>query len=283
MTVIDLIKDSLDVRVEPWTETPVRPKSIALETATVESQTISTQTRSEEMQTSPLPKIRGLDFLKEGIYGLDLEKTIEDMFMVIKKMEAQLERVLNINSLLEKDLQYAKDRIRELKAEKAFLEDTIAGLQEEIPTKREMQIEIDHVLGERHSAEKRIREMEKLNQDANQKTIRYQARIAELEEERRDTMSEINYLEARLNSATEKIARQDRTINLTRGELIAHKDRVKSLEEELNSALNDKFRALKALKESNSAVAELHSALAEKELQLKKAFYRGEEEKREGV
>jgi hypothetical protein len=62
-----------------------------------------------------MPKMKGLDILKEGIYTVDLEKTINDMFLVIKNMESQLEKALTINTLLEKDLSEAKEVIAELK------------------------------------------------------------------------------------------------------------------------------------------------------------------------
>ncbi|MBW2104733.1 MAG: hypothetical protein JRI26_01600, partial [Deltaproteobacteria bacterium] len=83
----------------------------------------------EETSEAIMPKIKGLEILKEGTYAVDLEKTISDMLAVIEKMEAQLESVLKLNANLEKDLETSKEMIIDLKAEKSHLEDTLARME----------------------------------------------------------------------------------------------------------------------------------------------------------
>ncbi len=65
-----------------------------------------------------IPRIKGLDILKEGVFTVDMEETINDMFAVIKGMESQLERLLTINSQLEKDRNDAREMLEELKKER---------------------------------------------------------------------------------------------------------------------------------------------------------------------
>ena len=81
------------------------------------------QAQTVKSKETLMPKIRGLDILKEGGYEVDFEKTIQDMFAVIKNMENQLEKVMGINDLLERDLKETNDLNAELKADKRRLEE----------------------------------------------------------------------------------------------------------------------------------------------------------------
>lgn len=228
-----------------------------------------------------MPRIKGLEILKEGVYAIDLEKTINDMFMVMKNMEAQLERVLTINSHLEKDRNEAKGMIVELKESKSQLEDKIARMEAELPSKRELQMEIEQLIEERDNVQTRIREQESKVKKMQERVIQYQRRVGNLEEEKRDAIAEIDFLESRLNAASEKIRLNNFAINELKGEKLAHVEKIKTLEEGLNAALDDKYRLINEAKMSQKAVAELHSAISDKKLQAKKSFYKstGEEKK----
>ena len=228
-----------------------------------------------------MPRIKGLEILKEGVYAIDLEKTINDMFMVMKNMEAQLERVLTINSHLEKDRNEAKGMIVELKESKSQLEDKIARMEAELPSKRELQMEIEQLIEERDNVQTRIREQESKVKKMQETVIQHQRRVGNLEEEKRDATAEIDFLESRLNAASEKIRLNNFAINELKGEKLAHVEKIKTLEEGLNAALDDKYRFVNELKMSRKAVAELHSAISDKKLQAKKSFYKstGEEKK----
>jgi len=220
-----------------------------------------------------MPKIKGLEILKEGVYAIDLEKTINDMFMVMKSMEAQLERVLTINSQLEKDRNEAKEVIVELKESKSQLEDKIASMEAELPSKRELQMEIEQLIEERNNIQPRIRDQESKVKKMQETVIQHQRRVGNLEEEKRDAIAEIDFLESRLNTAAEKIKSNNNEINELKGERLAHVEKIKTLEAELTAALDDKYRFINELKMSQKAVAELHSAISEKKLQAKRSFY----------
>ncbi|MGA2228840.1 MAG: hypothetical protein ABSH41_30765 [Syntrophobacteraceae bacterium] len=223
---------------------------------------------------SVMPEIKGLDILKEGIYSTDLEKTISDMYSTIRNMEVQLERVLNINTHLEKDLKASREMISLLKTEKSQLEKTIVRLENEIPSKRELQIEIDHLVEERNVAQGNIRET-KLKLATVQKTVLHlQERVASVEEEKRDAITEINYLESRLKAATEKIKRYESEITALRGEKLVQVEKIRSMEAELSELLNEKYKLLKDLKEAKDALEEIGSTLVESKLQAKKSFYK---------
>lgn len=284
MTTIDTSKDKQDQEIEESREKPVledlpetddRLREI-LQEATVQS-------RPETVRETVMPKIRELEALKQGVYAVDLEKTVSDMFAVMKNMEAQLESVLRINAVLEKDLNEAKEMIADLKVTKSQLEQAISRMEMEAPSKRELQIEIDQLVTERNDAQASIHEMNSKIGKLKEAVVEHQKRSAYLEEEKRDLMSEISFLESRLNAAVEKIAECGEKINVLKGEKLTHAERIKVLEEELNDALDDKYKVMSEFKKSQKAVGELHAALSAKKLQAKKSFYKSTGEREEAT
>jgi chromosome segregation ATPase len=233
----------------------------------------------ETVTGSSMPKIRGLDLLKEGIYEVDLEKTVHDMFAVIKSMESQMERVMRINVLFEKDLNDSKKMMAELKDAKRKLEEKVSRMEDEIPSKRELQIEIDHLMEERNLAQVNIHELKSKIEKTQTRLIECQKQMGKLGEERKDALSEVNFLESRLNKSTQKIGNCEAQINVLRGENLAMTEKLKGLEKDLTETLDEKYKLIRELKETKEAMNEIRSALADKKLQAKKSFYKGQEEK----
>jgi len=279
MTPIDTIKKKQDYGTDESIEKPdlksipdidARVRKVLKEDVSLE--------QPDKIQETFLPKIRGLEILKEEEYAVDLEKTINEMFMVIKKMEAQLEKVLNINALLEKDLMDSREMNADLTADKSALEAAVARMQEEMPSKRELQMEIDHLIEERNDAQQAIHDMNLKIKNMQKSVKRYQERSGSLAEEKSDVITEINFLESRLNAAVEKISAYERELNILKGEKLANVEKIKALEEELNEILDDKYRLVDELKMSQKAMAELRSAISDTKLQAKKSFYKGSHE-----
>ena len=237
------------------------------------------QAQTVKSKETLMPKIRGLDILKEGGYEVDFEKTIQDMFAVIKNMENQLEKVMGINDLLERDLKETNDLNAELKADKRRLEAKIRRMEEEIPSKRELQIENDHLVDERNSAQLIIRELKVKLEKTQKKVIEFQQRLGSLGEERKDAIQEVDFLESRLNSAMQRIRDLESQCNELKGENIAQLERIQNLDESLNETLDEKYRLHRDLKETKKALSEFHSTLADTKLQTKKSYYKGTEEK----
>ncbi len=230
----------------------------------------------EKAPPARIPKIKELELLKDGVYSVDLEKTINDMYVVIHNMESQLESVLKINVLLEKELKDAKTMIADLSQSKSEIEDRINRMQEEIPSKRELQIEIDHLIEERNATQTAIRDLT-LKIDTMKKTsAQSQRKSSNLEEQKRDFITEINFLESRLHTAMEKINAYENRINQLTGEKIVLEERISTLQKDHNDTLDEKFGLIKELKASRAAISELYSALNISKLQAKKSFYKGQ-------
>ncbi|MBF0204706.1 MAG: hypothetical protein HQK67_10435 [Desulfamplus sp.] len=229
------------------------------------------------------PKIKELELLKKGMYSIDLEKTINDMFQVMKNMESQLKSVLSINSSLEKDLKDSKEIISSLNRTNSELQEEVSQMRSELPSKRDLQIEIDYHVDERNKAEIEIRELKSKIEMLKQSMDRTRQKSSTLEEQRSDFLNEINFLEARLNADSENSKYYQREISILKGKIMVGQDKVKSLQSELKEAIDEKYRLTNELKASRSAVKELHSALTSTKINAKKTFYQAADQNREGA
>jgi len=202
----------------------------------------------DETDAVILPEIKGLEILKEGTYAVDLEQTISDMLLVIKKMEAQLDSVLKLNDGLEKDLDNSKESIAGLREEKSQLEAKIARMEEEIPSKRELQIENNYLIEERNDVQHIIREMKTKIENMKKEAVRYQKQITGLREDKKDIIIEIDYLESKLNAVLEKNEYYRTEIDALRGEKLAQEEKIKSLGKKLKETFEEKYKLYQELK-----------------------------------
>lgn len=216
----------------------------------VKAEDSSTVPESDVCEEAVFPEIRGLEILKEGTYAVDLDKRISDMLGVIKSMEGQLETVLSQNAHLKKDLDASKEMISQLSAEKSRLESVIARMEEEIPSKRELQIEIDHLIEERNLAQGSILKLKSDLEKMDKESAHHQERILSLEEDKKDAIVELDYFESKLNSANKKAKEYEKDLNRLRGESLAHKEKMESLEADLKSSLKDNYALFEKLNEA---------------------------------
>jgi len=207
----------------------------------VKAEDSSTVPESDLCEEAVFPEIRGLEILKEGTYAVDLDKRISDMLGVIKSMEGQLESILSQNAYLKNDIEASKEMISQLSTEKSRLESVIARMEEEIPSKRELQIEIDQLIEERNMAQGSILKQKSDLEEMEKESAHYRERVVSLEEDKKDAIVELDYLESKLSSANKKVKEYEKDLNRLRGERLAHKEKIESLEADLKSSLKDNY------------------------------------------
>ncbi|MBF0343174.1 MAG: hypothetical protein HQL06_02995 [Nitrospirae bacterium] len=199
-----------------------------------------TQRKNNAMMTTPLLSgIKGIEFLKETISTVDVEKTINDMFAIISNMEQQLNNVLSINALLDKDLRGSKEIISDLRREKLQAEKELQRITDETATREELQAEIEHLIDERNFAQSSIGDMKREIDTLKRKELLSRERVEELEGERTDLIREINYMELKYASSIETIGRLEKEIRTLRGERIVTFEKLKSLKK--NAPVSDKI------------------------------------------
>ncbi len=233
-------------------------------------------------QQAARPLIKGRDILNTEMYSVDLKDTINDMFKVIQSMEGQLERVLAINAGLERDKAEAKALIPQLSNEKLRLEREIEDLKSQFPTIRELQMENDQLVDERNAVEYRIRDLNRKIEKMQKAILEHQKRIGGLEEEKRDAIAEITYLEAKLNAASGSIRSKNRQVSELKGERMVFVEKIKNLEASLTNALDENQKLSTEVTKTQKAIEKLSAAVADKKRKAKRSFYQEVNEKREG-
>jgi len=209
-----------------------------------------TQSQDTQLKEMVLPQISGLEALKEGTFNVDLEKTISDMLLVIKNMEAQLERVLSINSSLEKEIDTSKDMVLQLKNEKLQLQTKIEALELQMPAKRDLQIQISHVSEEKNQLIHQIQNLQATNDHLQKKIEKLDEMISSFEEEKIDARMEIDYMEVQIKSHQAKMKKYEDKINALRGEKIALTEKLKSMQDELKQSYSEQFKAYQDVKQT---------------------------------
>ncbi len=230
------------------------------------------------VEPNSMPEIKGLELLKKAGSTVEVGKTIKEMFLSIQSMESQLNRVLSINAILEKDLKASKEVISDLKKEKARLEQNIVELEDELPSKKELQAEIDHLIEEINSVQPQLREMKVQAGQMKDEADAAKTRFAELEEEKSDLLKEITFLEAKVFAARERVRSYDKEITTLKGERLIHVKTINVLEKDNRELQREKARFISELKDSKEALNEIHSRLAESKVKTKKSFYGADEE-----
>jgi len=288
-TQLNILSKPVDNNLDTYTEVSDETASISLDEPDIMEKVKEAIQEEEDLDQDTLTqskfsedtvaKIKGIDLLKEGVYSVDLEKTINDMFSVIKSMESQLHKVLRINELLEKELDDAKQRISSLTKTNKSLEQTISKLEDEMPSKRELKIEMEHLIDERNQSHSKIRDLKNRLDKVQSTMMQYQRQAHDLSEEKRDIIADVSFLENRLNASNEKVIRYEKDIKSLKGEKLAMISKYNAMEEELKETLEEKYQMIKDLKESKKIMSELHETLSDTKLQAKMSFYKSSDKK----
>jgi len=225
-----------------------KTKSQAIDKTHHQHKSSTTADSINEIQTNSfvdqmiMPQLKGLELLQDGTYTIDLEKTISDMLVVIKNMEAQLERVLEVNAQYEKEIDFSKKLIARLKSEKSKLTEKIDTMEQQIPTKRELQIEIEHIVDEKNHAHNKIQTVMETNESLIKEIQRLKDHVQTFEEERMDARMEIGYLDVQIKALQAKNRKYAHDINILKGERISFLEKIKSLHNELQLSYAAQFK-----------------------------------------
>jgi len=199
---------------------------------------------SGDLVVRDMPELKVLGYLQNGMGTLDIGKTIKDLLASMQNMNAHLNSVLAINTVLGKDIRATKDVITRLKAEKSQMEEAITKLNEEMPSKRELQAEIGHLIEERNEAQTSIRSMKLQVEKTVSEGQGLKDRIAELENEKGDLTKDIHYLELKLDAALEKLNAYAKEITILKGEKLSNIEKIENLRLQYGKCMEEKKELL---------------------------------------
>lgn len=195
---------------------------------------------SSDLIVRDMPELKVLEYLKNETSSLDIGKTIKNLFESMQNMDAHLNSVLAINAVLEKDIKASKEVIARLKTERDELEDTRITLLEEIPSKRQLQAEIAHLIEERNEAQASIRTMKMQVEKTRSETLALKNRVTELENEKTDLARDINYLENKFDAAVERLNAYAKELSILKGEKLSNLEKLEGLKLQYTKCMEEK-------------------------------------------
>ncbi|MBI4766557.1 MAG: hypothetical protein HY787_18485 [Deltaproteobacteria bacterium] len=134
------------------------------------------------------------------ISGAKFEKTIREMFSIIKDLEGHLREVLTLNASLREEVQDKKKAKEKLRREKEAIEQKIAALEHDFPRVQDLEKRLEITLEELEKFRtlyKQEREKQEKTEDDNRAIT---ALLKKVREERDDAYREIVALEDKLKS-----------------------------------------------------------------------------------
>lgn len=226
---------------------------------------------SDQIASRPslLAEIRGLGTLKDGAYSVDFENTVTSMAQIIANMESQLDQVLSLNTVLKNDLNVCKEIIVENKVEKTRLEEKIGQLQTEIPSKRELLMEIDQLIDDRSNAQNKIHELNARCTHLSDSVNELGKKVSRLEEKNEEAVAEINYLESCQNVVREQNQALQERITQLKLEKVGYQQKIIALQEECQRSMEEKYSLVSQIREAQDIIKELRSAGAGRTIQSK--------------
>lgn len=219
-----------------------------------------------------LPEIKGVDILRDATYSVDLERTVEEMALIISKMESQLERVLLLNSVLENDLKVSKEIIVDLQAKANSLEEKAADLEAEMPSKRELQMEVDQLEEERTATQNKIYELKTQYDKIQEELGGLRAKVVQLGTEKEDAVAEVAFLEARQAASRQQHNTLQERINHLKEEKVGFQRKIIALQDECQRIMEDKYKLIREQRELKEDMAELRSQV-ENKVKERKSYY----------
>lgn len=151
-------------------------------------------------QLKRISELKLENFIK--LSGTKFEKTVQEMFSIIKNLEGHLRDVIAMNATLRVESQDSARESEKLGGEKEGLEQKLAGLQRDTPLVEDLEKKLALTLEELDRL-RRLNRLEKEKLDQIEKDHRLLARQKDkIKEERDDAYREIVVLENQTQSMT---------------------------------------------------------------------------------
>lgn len=215
------------------------------------------------------------DFLRKSIGNLTIEGTIDEMYMTIKSMEAQLKNVLKINATLESDSKTMKENMVKVIKENVELKKKYKALEDEGPLKVELDRELQALLTEQNIKQEKIQDLVSENRVLDVKIGELDKQIATLTEERDDSLKYAASMEIKIVDMVAKIKNNEEQLATIKDENQHYKDKIALQVKEISSLVEEKTRIQVELKETKDAFDEICKELVDIKSKTEKFFNRG--------
>jgi len=120
-------------------------------------------------------------------------------------------------------------------------------MQEDMPSKREFQIEIEYLIDERNVAQRKIKDIKEILAKKEKQIEQYKEKISDLEEDKKDYSVETDYLVRKVDVLLENNKTHIAEIKQLNQEKRAAIEKINLLEQELRKVDENSYRIYKDL------------------------------------
>ena len=206
-----------------------------------------------------------------------LQDTVQTLSRMIRDLEKQLERMLEINDALEKDLEKERNKTIKSEQDSGLLKEKIRRLEQELATLEDLRAEIGHLEQERTRMAAIIEEAGRQAVEAEHENRKLERVAERMRVERDDSIEEVRSLEAQFDHAVEIVADLKTRVATFAEERDALAGRLKVIEAQLQSAEQQRDVLKNEVDESRRALDEIRRQVADACLSSQRYYYQQSE------
>jgi chromosome segregation ATPase len=193
----------------------------------------------------------------------DLSSEMQTLGSVIKELEGQLDRVVALNEALKQDLDDERGRRVALESRVDELREQLRSAQQEVTGKENLAAEVSQLSHERARMTASLRELSQKVQDAQQAARSQEQLIDRLRTTRTDALEEVESVESQFERAMHMVGQTKAQLAVVTEERDALGSRLRSTEEKLRQAMEERDVLTAEVDESRALLDEIRRSLAD--------------------
>jgi len=209
----------------------------------------------------------------EGGGGPLLHDAVQTLSRMIRDLEKQLERMLEINEALDRDLDGQKKKTVKTEQERARLGEQVRRMEQELATLEDLRAEIGHLGQERTRLAATIEEAGRQVAEAEHENRKLERLTERIQAERDDAFEEVQSLEAQFDHAMEMVADLKTRVATFAEERDALAGRLKVIETQLQAAEQQRDSLKTEVDESRRALDEIRRQVADACVTSQRYYY----------
>ncbi len=212
-----------------------------------------------------------------GRDGPFLHETVQRLSRMIKDMEGQLERMLEINGAIEKDLDEEKKKTARGQQERNKLLERLRRSDEENISLDDLRAEVGHLGQERSRLATTIEELSRQLAESEQENRKLNLLAERMRLERDDTLEELQSVEAQFDHSMEIVSDMKTRLVALAEEREAVVNRMKVMETQLRLTEEQRESLRAEVDESRDALEEIRRQVADACVQSQRFYYQHDE------
>ena len=209
--------------------------------------------------------------------GSQLNETVQTLSKMIRDLEQQLERMLEVNEALESDLEKEKQKTATSEQERRKLKDQLQQSEQELISSGDLRAEVSHLEQERSRLATTIEELGRQLADSERENRKLDRLAERMRAERNESVEELQSVEEQFDRAMEIVADLRTRLATLAEERDALNGRLKVMESQFQMAEDQRNSLRNEVDESRKALEEIRRSVSDVCVMSQRWYYQQEE------